>query len=287
MPSLAEFPANRNDPRSAAAQAPPEAYARPPFVTLREGESPRGFDRVELKYDGMWCGAVVCNGRAVLRARSGNIKLEVDVAGLPACVLAGEYLRGTSWSKPAEHNRRFMVHDLLELRGVSLCPRALRDRRVKLERLFQNPRIPKWIGLVRQHPIRQWRSLWKRQVAGGDWEGLVFKNSAHCYGAPWGRKKRVVTQEYVCMGVNQSESDPEQAASLQGGLFTGGVLRHVVNVGALGNELRAEAWTDPQYFIGRVFEAQGNALFGSGALRHPFFVRFRDDKMPAECVVDA
>lgn len=265
-----------------------DLHERPPFLDLSNAELPGDFDLVEMKYDGMWCEARVQGGRATLRSRTGKSKLEAYAPGLPDCTLIGEYLRGTVWSKPAERSGRFMVHDLLELRGTSLCERSLRDRRSKLERLFETAAagcLPQWIGLIRQYPIRQWQRLWTQQVAAGEWEGLVFKHSAQRYGEPFGRMKAEVTQDYVCMGVNQSETNAEHVASFQGGLFIDGELRHVANPGALSDSMRTRAWKNPSRYIGRVFEAKGNALFDSGALRHPAFLRFRSDKLASECVL--
>ena len=74
------------------------------------------------------------------------------------------------------------------------------------------------------------------------------------------------------------------AGAIRGGLYADGRLIEVLRVSGLDDRTRQTLAADPERFVGRVFEAKGNALFKSGALRHPSFVRFRNDKFPAECI---
>ena len=48
--------------------------------------------------------------------------------------------------------------------------------------------------------------------------------------------------------------------------------------------MRVEMWAAPDAFIGQVMEVRGQEI-NDGAIRHPAFIRIRDDKRPEECAL--
>lgn len=264
---------------------------RPQFDDLKPlGDVPIRFDVVEPKMDGQWGQLVVRQGRAQVWSRHGQLKHEQTVdADLPDLVLHGEYLHGSNWALRRGMNGQFHAFDLVARDGRSLASMTLHSRRERLERLLDlhRARLPGWLRLVPQDPVGMWRRHWDVLVEGQGYEGLVFKWSGGRFGDPWARMKRTVTMDYVCLGANPGGGRYEgrAASSLIGGLWREGGAVAVANVGGLGDSLRYEVWEHPERFVGRVFEAYGRGLFDGGGLRHPAFLRWRDDKMPEQCVM--
>ena len=278
---------------------------RPPYIDLDpDCDDPRreGFDVAELKYDGMWAEVNIHDHRITLDSRTGTATPPTSGScrSLLDCTIVGEFLRGTAWSRRsgvggAGRHGRFVAFDLTHLNGVDLRSEPLCARRRLLEGLSASGNLPGWFDLSEQFSIREWEHLWAEHVATGDFEGLVFKNSADPYGAPLARMKREVTVDYVCMGCNLSTSETYRgragggdcggAASIRGGLYVNGRLAQVCSVSGLTDELRYDLVARPEQFRGRVFEATGKGQFDSGALRHPQFGRWRDDKAASECTL--
>lgn len=268
---------------------------RPEYVDLNpRGDGPppdQGYDVVEPKMDGLWGQLVVANGRAQVWSRHGQMKHEQEVdRDLPDMVVHGEYLYGSNWALRRGLEGQFFAFDLVARDGRSLVGMTLRERRRRLVRTLDlhGPRLPSWMRLVPQDPVGAWRRQWDVLVEGLGYEGLVFKRSEGAFGDTWARMKRVFAVDYVCTGVNPGGGRYEgrAAASLQGGLWVEGKgAVTVANVGGLDDGLRTDAWEHPDRYVGRVFEATGKGLFDSGGLRHPAFSRWRDDKLPQECVM--
>ena len=278
-------------------------YERPPYIDLDPAADrpERDYDVVELKHDGMWAEVTIHDHLITLDSRNGTATPPTSGScrSLLDATIVGEFLRGTAWSRRSgvggvRRHGRFVAFDLIRLGGVGgrdLRSEPLSVRRRLLEGLFAEHLVggvPGWFDLSEQWPASEWERLWAEHVATGDFEGLVFKNSGDVWGGGegWARMKREVTVDYVCMGCNLSKAEhyaSGAAASIRGGLFVNGVLRHVCSVSGLTDELRYDLVAHPEQFRGRVFEATGKGQFDSGALRHPQFSRWRDDKAASEC----
>jgi hypothetical protein len=62
------------------------------------------------------------------------------------------------------------------------------------------------------------------------------------------------------------------------GWYVAGELKTVGKLGYTGRREELERW------VGAVAEIKGFGVYPSGAIRHPGVLRFRDDKLPEECV---
>lgn len=289
---------------------------RPPFEDITSPDActhafpDKRFDTVEPKYDGMWVEGQVRSGRLTLRSRRGTVKKTCHVGSVPDCTVIGELLVGTQWSTKSiqypvagseqdplrglstSRSGTLVLFDVLEIAGQPCAALPYRERRAALLKLLSGHTWPSWLVCGESFPIEQWRALWAERVENGDWEGVVFKDSSAAYGTPWARLKREVTCEYVFMGVTPGRGRcAGMAGAIRGGLYADGELVEILRVSGLDDRTRRALAADPQRFVGRVFEAKGNALFKSGALRHPRIVlddngdiKFRDDKRARECV---
>jgi ATP-dependent DNA ligase len=144
-----------------------------------------------------------------------------------------------------------------------------------------------WYALDEECEIAE--QLWLELVEDGDWEGLIFRRPDGSVA----RMKKLVTMDYVCMGVAESDSETfkGQARALLGGLYIADpadpsllVLKQIVSISGLTAAQREAFWARRDELEGLVFEASGKVVFKSGALRHPSFERWRDDKLAADCV---
>lgn len=256
---------------------------RPHYIDLEKGDT-ADFDSVEFKYDGMWVRVEIRGRTLQAYSRTGKLKLATTLDRRhKRMTLIGEYIVGTTWAKASPYHGRIVVHDITHCGWRNLSGQALAERRHFLNYL-------PWPCLgTGQYALDDLPELLDR-VEGGAFEGLVFKDSTEPYGAPHGRYKPIVTRDYVCMGRNPGSGKYAgwAAASIQGGLqkpgeFFDGTPRHVIDVGGLTDDLRASLWQEPDKYIGRVFKAAGNMVFESGALRHPRFAGWHEDKTPQEC----
>ena len=281
-----------------------ETAERPPFedVTLQDAPPGKRFNTVEPKYDGMWVVGQIRSGLLTLRSRHGRVKKTYQVTGLPECTVVGEFLVGTEWSTKnskcprltgaISRNGTLVLFDLLEIAGQQYAARPQGERRGALIELLSRHTWPAHVVCGESFPIEQWQTLWRERVENGDWEGVVFKDSGAAYGSPWARLKRQVTCDYVFMGITPGRGRCiGMAGAIRAGLYADGVLVEVLRVCGLNDRIRRELAAAPKRFVGRVFEAKGNALFRSGALRHPRIIldhngniTFRDDKPARECI---
>jgi hypothetical protein len=81
--------------------------------------------------------------------------------------------------------------------------------------------------------------------------------------------------------------DQKMAGSIVCGAYSGERIINLCSVGTMDDDHRRMFGNRPEEFIGRVVELGAYECFVGGALRHPFLVRLRVDKMPEECVIDA
>jgi hypothetical protein len=124
------------------------------------------------------------------------------------------------------------------------------------------PCVTTWLNAS----IDELKAAWQ-YVLDHDLEGLILVPHSHKFGDPMFRMKRIETEDYKVIAVD--------GGTLVGESKTGGRCR--VGIGYTLAE-RAAWSSDPSLVVGRWFEAIGNQKFSSGALRHPRFGRWRDDK---------
>jgi ATP-dependent DNA ligase len=268
---------------------------RPSYKTYKPEEFPLDeYDSCELKLDGWFCCLVLDGNSWELYSRSSRL---IDEGELPTSVgrsvMYGEFLYGTEWSKdrPTMYNKIFLF-DAEMLDGESLSEVPSEGVRVLIEDFISNcdlSRIRSGVEFVQRYEMAEAPRLWEEKVLKEKYEGLVFKNSWACWGDGFGRMKAAASMDYVCIGFEESDSDSYQGwgvRSIIGGLYKKGELVRVCKVSGLTNDWRKEFYDNPDKYIGRVFEAVGKKISKKGALRHPDFARWRDDKRAEECVWD-
>jgi len=278
---------------------------RPKFREIKYtegGDIPENYDYMEPKMDGIWGCLVIDNGYWRVYSRTGKIKAAgecvkhwKDIAQ-GKWVILGEYMHGSAWGHRMDIDKHFFAFDCLMWEDTDIRNFALRQRWNFLKE-FRKDIIPKEelpFNQVRRFKVydarrggdRNWEVLWKQLVENQGYEGLVFKDSTTPYkdkGA-WMRMKAEVEIDYICSGM--APADPNSKYAGQVGAVIGTLYDREcdVNCGGL-TEKQREVFTKREVECkGQVFTAKGNGWYPSGAIRHPKFVRWRDDKKPEECV---
>lgn len=144
--------------------------------------------------------------------------------------------------------------------------------------LYQIPFIP-FIKLDTVQSVDA--DVWSRKIMPGA-EGWVLKRYHY---VKWYKLKRTRTIDLVVLGVTEGKGKYEnQTGALVCGAFDQyGKLREVCLCSGMTDAERVEMTSD---CIGRVCEVKYQEVASLGRLRHPIFLRWRDDeKKPYECTM--
>lgn len=268
---------------------------RPPFANLTakalenvEAIRTMGYDLVEPKMDGIWGTMVIDpDGQVRVYSRHGQLKLETEVPLWPLhqTILYGEFMKGSNWGIEHGVDGAFFTWDCIKFNGMDIRHKALHYRRRRAQDTILTG-LPQWVQMNPQWSIHETRVRWQSHVVERGYEGLVFKGSQAPFGKSWARMKQVLEVDYVCMGFTASDAAKYKGCmvrSIIGGLYDNGKLVKTVNVSGITEEQRRAFYEDGIGYHGRVFTAKGNRMFKGGALRHPRFQRWHQDKDAAEC----
>ena len=270
---------------------------------------PRAF-RVEEKWDGFRALITFAtDGSIAIRNRNGEDKgriantphLEAALRdlgnALPALwqgsVLDGE-LVGPTFAETAtllssggrnSSALRFIAFDLPWFAGSDRRDLPLRVRLTELQSVLTHARLPIEAAAELVPDPDLAAAVWD---SGG--EGLIIKRLDAPYAAgnrtAWQKVKQVETADAVVIGCEPGQG---KYAGTTGALILGqhdaaGTLVEVARVSGFTDALRA---TLGPTTTGRVVEFRYQERTPGGRYRHPRFVRFRPDKAPADCRIEA
>ena len=272
-----------------------EMIDRPKFREMRYEairDIPEKYDIIQLKMDGIWGCMDIKDGVYKIYSRTGKIKAEgqVDNKELDATIL-GEYMFGSHWGNKMGWNGTFFAFDCLRYADDSylhiLGNEPLSVRLNYRDELIRKLKLDFVVPLL-EYPTVMWQQLWQEFVIEKGYEGLVFKDSSSAYGDKdaWARMKGEVEIEYVCTGFQPAAEDSKYEG------LAGAVIGTLIDwdcevkCGGLNYEMRFDFAKKPDVYIGQVFTAKGNGWYGTEAIRHPKFKRWRKDKTPEECTYD-
>lgn len=194
--------------------------------------------------------------------------------------------------KQAESAGRAAIvfYDALWIGGKDITQRALRDRRGALEDLIRG-KATRRVMLSPLFPFNRWRDVARRSLAGGG-EGVVIKDmDSHYTWAPLGEREpkpsgiwwkwkppaKAQTDDFVVYGLSRTEKGRLMADF---GQYHEGLLYHVGRIDSFGSEEAGE--------LERLMASDGRCVIeigfeertADGKLRHPRFIRIRQDKDP-------
>lgn len=114
-------------------------------------------------------------------------------------------------------------------------------------------------------------------------EGWIAKQSLNS----WLKLKVIRTVDAIITAIELSESI-SYGGSLKSITVSVSKNGRLVSLGAVGTGFTKEfkLTTDPQTLIGKVCEIKYDCLAAQGKLQRPRFVRWRDDKLPEQCLYE-
>lgn len=122
-------------------------------------------------------------------------------------------------------------------------------------------------------------------------EGTVIKNTQAPYafgkrGHGWFKIKWMTTIDVVITEIHMDGKGQHlgKAGRWTASQYEGGTLVEVAKVNCPDDATRAAMTSDPELFIGRVVEMKHYGPQEDG-LRHPTFVRWREDKLATDCIL--
>ena len=270
-----------------------ETIDRPKFRELRWGkhrEIPEQYDMVQLKMDGIFGCMKVSNGQWAIYSRTGKMKDDgvLEDRTLDA-VLLGEFMFGSHWGHKMGKNRNFYIFDCVEMNGIDIRDMTLESRLTFSTEMFHRLTGElKFLRRLKTYKTHEWKYLWDTYILEYGYEGLVFKDSTSKYHdkKAWARMKAVVEMDYICTGFRDAEEGTKYEGMV--GSVLGTLIDKEVYVTCGGiTEAQRKVFTKmPEMYIGQVFTAKGNDWYPSGAIRHPQFQRWREDKRAEDCTYE-
>lgn len=234
-----------------------------------------GCDCFQLKYDGWWCRLEVRRGLFQMFNKEGrelkNGETNITLSG----TFIGEYMFGTNWAQNPLRREKLFLFDVWALNGDGPCAHFhFRDRFSLLR--TRVPYMPSWMSVVDIYPISRFQEIWDKHVATGEFEGVVFRRRAETVEDKIIRYKRDIEITYRCTGFIEGQG--KHAGRL------GAVLidkktddgKDATVGGGFSDEERIQIWKHPELYLHKEFDCVGKALFPSGLVRHPNFLRWKE-----------
>lgn len=228
----------------------------------------------------MWPGDTIIDGE--LCYVGGNSNDAVKVMGSHA-EKAREKQRGVGLID-------YVAFDIIMLNGEDLRGKSYTLRREMLEAVnafVHGKSITKHFNLVPQlmkiaTTQEHVNEAFERAIE-QNYEGLILKRlNGHYHHLEWAKVKASATFDFIITGYELSDSETfagNGIAALKLGLYDDlGVLHFCTDCSGMTHELRREFYENPEKYRGRVVEIKAQQMFkDTGAVRHPRFVKFRDD----------
>lgn len=279
------------------------------FLALKDGErvvlqTRNGHDWTDSFPDVAWALARLPYDRLIL---DGEITVHDD-RGLPSF----QRLQKRARLKRAPDIRRaalelpatFYLFDLLSAGPYDVRPLPLVERKRLLRTI-----VPGSGTLRYSDHVAEYGTALYAQAQTLGLEGIVAKRASSPYRAgrspAWQKVRSHHTAEFIVVGWKRASDNREAIGSLHLGSFVDGTLRYAGSVGtgfdgAMLRELkrrleptvvkrpsaegtprdREAVWVEPRLVV----EVRYLEWTEEGLLRHPVFLRIRDDKRPEECV---
>lgn len=259
---------------------------------------------LEEKFDGQWGALEILPNtkKAKVTSRNGLEKNPEGVLEYAAAffndkgvsgqtILAGELGFGsqaeTELAKKRGHHR-YLAYDVILANGRFVGDKPLLERKTILKGLLHgaNP------DLLVESPYRVETSVdaawdYYRQIVDKGGEGLIAKLLETRYSVvggkirEWFKIKKTVSKEFRIVGYEYSEALKYKAKGWIKNIHLAEIEDKtdtvIVHLGSMDEATREAVSKDPKGHIGKIVEVGGNEIFKSGSIRHPFFIRFRED----------
>lgn len=235
----------------------------------------RGYDIVQLKYDGWWTRIVFTKEEVQFYSQTNRLYATMSPnTELVGTVLISEAMRGTQWSEHPDRKGKFFLHDIWQYQNASCQDMKYIDRYKLLRRV--EPKLLDNFRVVACYPISEAEAVWQRFVMNEGYEGVVFRRTISPVDDVLMRYKREYTLDGIAVGYEMGIGKHEgRLGSIRFKLLNG--TEAMVGGGYTDAE-REEIVANWPHYLGRWGEFTANAVFESGNMRHARFVRWREDK---------
>jgi len=186
---------------------------------------------------------------------------------------------------------QYYMFDLFPIEYADrLYTTPLRDRRKKLDKLYKEGDPSRYMIRVPYYPVNAplkkekeyILDLGTKYVQKG-YEGIVIKR----YDSPyehkrtkmWLKVKKVYSLDLRCIKVVESKTKPGMVGALMVDVCG---VNCLVGSG-LSQKQRFDFWYHPEQVVNHIVEVKFFEKTPAGKLRHPVFVRIRDDKSRPDC----
>ena len=145
------------------------------------------------------------------------------------------------------------------------------------------------IAMPKQFGLEEFDNLWEQIVTKGGGEGLMAKHRNEEYAASWTKIKESFTIDAFVSGIEKGQGKYSgQIGALVLSVYKG---TQVVEIGKASGMTDAERRSLTKLALeGKIknitVEVKANEVTKNGKLRHPRFLRLRDDKLAIECTFD-
>lgn len=207
--------------------------------------------------------------------------------------------KGIAYQK-ANGNAVYRVFDICYYRGQDVMNLTLVERRAILELVVNLLNVPE-ITIVKQQANNT--EQYYKDIVNANGEGIILKHIQSKYipngrsKDDWIKVKQVATWDVVIM----SYTDPEQftenskgeqtvnrffvkgwISAIEFGVYKEDKLIKVGQCTGMSDAIRKEISENKNKYIGKVLEVKGQPIL-KDAIRHPRFVKVREDLNPTQC----
>lgn len=235
---------------------------------------PRGCDAVQIKYDGIWCHAVITTEDVSYYSRNGKLKKRfANTHAWTPCIVLGEYMFGSQWSQDPQRKEKLFVFDVLQINSSDIDKYPYYQRINELKTLH----LPESWKQVQTYPADQAPLLWDYCLK-FDYEGLVWRNTFDPFAVILHRTKRSIEDDfYICAFYEGEGRNANRLGAIGVSQIPGGFELMRVG-GGFSDSLRKEIWKNRDKYLHKCVKIKGKLRFTSGAFRHPNFVDFHPEK---------
>lgn len=171
----------------------------------------------------------------------------------------------------------FNAFDCLFLFGEDIRQKPLRYRREALElavAMMKNP-------CVRTVPQTDEKDHLFRTIIAAGGEGTVLKNVHSAYGINWVKNKRVADFSVIISGYKPGKGKyADTLGAVAVSVYRDGALVEVGFASGMTDDERHDIWTHQDAYLGRVVDISAQEITQDGRMRHPRWLRLRDDVAP-------
>lgn len=172
---------------------------------------------------------------------------------------------------------RYNVFDILFFCGKDVRQEPLVARRQILEAAVSMMGNP-YIVAVPQHSDKD--RLFREILAAGG-EGTVLKNLNSPYGVNWVKNKRVADFSVIISGYKPGQGKyADTLGAVAVSVYKDDNLVEVGFASGMTDAERNDIWAHREEYLGRVIDISAQEVTKDGRMRHPRWLRFRDDVSP-------